>query len=401
MQRIQKLILLLFILTPIFSITEIFEYLGIGVVLPIDMFYIKLPKDILMIVVLFLSLTYSLRYKHPINYHICLFLLSAFTFICFFFSYSVNGIQIALAGIRWAIPLFLIILLYDISNHDLLEKTTKILFALLLLHITAQILEMIFMPPIWGLNALGLSGRLPGIFVHPSASGTFAAFCFFCFKYFLSQKKKMIGSILAIISVFLSMSSTGVILLTILLFMPIYLRSKYKLILSFVAILFIFLIITNLDLLTGRQAGDSELSGTTRVQILQEIVNSTELISTNFGIATNTAMNLLTKLGIGSNAFIADSLYTSFLTNYGAIFSILFIGSILYLLLYLFMKKNKDIPFILFFVISLLSGISIIIIEIFPINLIIALYLSYYLKKYSFLSDNLFTKNDNNITLNR
>ncbi len=401
MQRIQKLILLLFILTPIFSITEIFEYLGIGVVLPIDMFYIKLPKDILMIVVLFLSLTYSLRYKHPINYYICLFLLSAFTFICFFFSYSANGIEIAVAGIRWAIPLFLIILLYDISNHDLLEKTTKILFALLLLHITVQIVEMIFMPPFWGLNMFGLSGRLPGIFVHPSASGTFAAFCFFCFKYFLSQKKKMIGSILAIISVFLSMSSTGVILLTILLFMPIYLRSKYKLILSFVAILFIFLIITNLDLLTGRQAGDSELSGTTRVQILQEIVNSTELISTNFGIATNTAMNLLTKLGIGSNAFIADSLYTSFLTNYGAIFSILFIGSILYLLLYLFMKKNKDIPFILFFVISLLSGISIIIIEIFPINLIIALYLSYYLKKYSFLSDNLFTKNDNNITLNR
>lgn len=398
MQRIQKLILLLFILTPIFSITEIFEYLGIGVVLPIDMFYIKLPKDILMIVLLFLSFTYSLRYKHPINYHICLFLLSAFTFICFFFSYSANGIQIAVAGIRWAVPLFLIILLYDVSNYDLLEKTTKILFALLLLHITAQILEMIFMPPIWGLNALGLSGRLPGIFVHPSASGTFAAFCFFCFKYFLSQKKKMIGSILAIISVFLSMSSTGVILLSILLFMPIYLKSKYKFILSSVVILFLFLIISNLDLLTGRAVGDSELSGTTRIQILQGIVDSMEFISTNFGIATNTAMNLLITLGIQSNAFIADSLYTSFLTNYGAIFFILFIGAILYLLIYLFIKKNKDIPFIIFILITLLSGISIIIIELFPVNLIISLYFSYFLKKHLFLSDTLFIKKgkDNN-----
>lgn len=396
MQKIQKLILLLFILTPIFSITEIFEYLEIGVNLPVDMFYVKLPKDILMIIVLFLSFIYSLRHKHPVNYYICLFLLSAFTFICFYFSYTTNGIQIATAGIRWAIPFFLMILLYDISNLTLLKKVTKILFAILLLHFTVQILQMVFMPPIWGLNTFGLSGRLPGIFAYPSSSGTFAAFCFFCFKYDLSGRMKTTGSALAIASVFLSMSSTGVILLSILLGMPIYLKSKYKLILSSVVILFIFVFMNNLDLLTGRETGDSALSGTTRIEILQEIIDSMEFISTNFGIATNTAINLLATLGMDSNAFIADSLYTSFLTNYGVIFFILFIGSILYVLLHLFMEKNKNIPFILFFIIILLSGISIIIIEFFPINLIIAVYLSYYLKKYSFFSNPLFIKSDNN-----
>lgn len=382
--KAQKIILLLFLLTPLFCLSEIFEYLGLG--LSVDMFFIKLPKDILMIFLLLMCTLFSFKYKHPYNYYICLFLLFSFTIICFVFSYSLNGLQIAMAGVRWAIPFFLLILLYDIVDADLLIKVTKILFGLLILHTTVQLLEMLFFPPRIGVNILGLPGRLPGIFVHPSASGTFAAFCFYVIRYFQDGKTRIIGLVISILSVFLSMSSTGMMLLFLLIFVPWYLKSKYKIIFSFVAILFLFMVVTNLDFLTGRSEGSSATSGSIRIQILQEMVDSAEPISTKFGLATNTAINMMSKFGIQSDAYIADSLYTSVLTNYGVIFFFLFISAILYLLLYLFVKKKIDIPFILIFLISITSGISIIIVEVFPMNIIIAVFLSHFLKKYSFIS---------------
>ncbi|HMM01546.1 MULTISPECIES: hypothetical protein [unclassified Dysgonomonas] len=384
--KIQKVILLLFILTPLFCLSEIFEYLGLG--LSFDMFFIKLPKDILMIFLLLMCTIFSFRYKHPHNYYICLLLLFSFTIICFAFSYSLNGLQIAMAGVRWAIPFFLLILLYDVVDIDLLKKVTKILFCLLILHAAVQLLEMLFFPPRKGLNIFGFPGRLPGIFVHPSASGTFAAFCFYVIRYFQEGKIRLLGLVIAILSVFLSMSSTGVMLLFLLIFMPWYLKSKHKGILSIIAVLFLFLVVTNLDFLTGRGEGSSAVSGGTRIQILQEIVDSAEPISTNFGLATNTAINLMSSFGIQSNAYIADSLYTSVLTNYGVIFFFLFISAILYLLLYLFVRKKIDIPFVLIFLISITSGVSIIIVEMFPMNIIIAVFLSYFMKEYSFISKN-------------
>jgi hypothetical protein len=389
-KKVKSLILILLSLTPIFGAVEILSFLRIEVSL--DMFYIKLPKDILMAFIIFLSFIYMCRHKYPLKYFIYLMILVSFTLCCFYL--GMYDFQIAIAGIRWALPFFLIFFLYGITDISLLKDITKLVSVLCILNLLLQIYEMFYMPPIYGLNIWGLSGRLPGFFVHPSAAGTFAAYSFFLFKYYMDGKKKIIFITISICSIFLSMSSTAFFLLIIIILLPIYMKSRNKIILFFFLLLGLTLTIYNLDLLTGREEGSSLVSGSTRIDILTNVISSGELVSTRFGSATNSAMTIKRWRGEldvedifdpDNDVFVADSLYTSVLTNYGYIFFIFFI----YFLAFIFISAynisltKRRFDFFVFFIIFLLSSISIIISEIFPLSLLSAVLLSYYLKEYN------------------
>lgn len=355
------------------------EFLEISFNMPMLIF--KAPKDILLILLLFLSILYFFKQKkHPVKLYICIIFLISFALISIILS---NHFTIILAGIRWMLPLFLSLFLYNLVDFEFVKKVSNILFCLLILNIILQICEMFFMPPFWGHNFLGLSGRLPGFFVHPSSSGTFSAFCCFFTAYFFTGKKRKLGIALSALGIFLSMSSTSIMLVAILIAIPFYFKSKLKPLIIILIPLMILAVVVNLDTLTGRGEGDSELSGTTRLLILKDFVDSSEIISTHFGVGTNSAVNLLEDSTNSDKAFIVDSLYTSVLVNLGSVFFCLFIFFNIYLITRAFEIGNNDLSFISFVIICVVAGIPVITAELFPISLLITILIAFYTKKYN------------------
>ena len=97
---------------------------------------------------------------------------------------------------------------------------------------------------------------------------------------------------------------------------------------------FLFLIFINLDTITGRSEGDTMISGGTRLEILLESIENATFISNEFGTATNTAVSLELE-----NAFIADSTYTSLITNLGFFVFFILLFIIIFAVYYAFYKK--------------------------------------------------------------
>lgn len=373
---VQFLLTVLFILTPVFSIFEISGYLSISL-LNIDLAYIKLPKDILLLITFFFSFIRFIQKKYPFYIMGNFLFLFFYTILCFLIV-SFSSLYLGVSGLRWALPLFLIFVLYDIIDYNFMRRVAKILAALIVLNLALQIYEMLFMPSFWGLNMFGFTGRLPGFFAQASICGLFGCFCFFFIRYFYKKgwKRKVLLAI-TVTSIFLTMSSAGYMILMALLLTSIFLKSKFKpllLLLSVAGMIFIF---TSMDSLTGRGEGDTASSGSTRVGILANEIMSAGLISDSFGKATNTA-KMVETIWADDESFIADSFYISLLTNYGYIFFLVFILIVTYI--FIKMKLINNTSMRVFFVLALMSGISTIVVELFPMSILISVSTAYYLK---------------------
>jgi hypothetical protein len=386
-RRIHQLILFAIANTPLFTTVEILGYFGIDNNL--DIIYIKMIKSIVMMILVFLTLLYLLYKGYMKKYILPLASLFFFTFWASVNSFGSSALLAS--GLRWCLPLFLTLTLIRISDQSLLCRITKILSVLIILQVVLQLYEMFYMPPFWGWNIFGLTGRLPGFFIHPNSAGVFTCFVFYFVRYFYTGTQVMKKTLLlvSVFSVFLSMSSAGTMIIIVLIVYPMVRRSKYKLLLIPVILTGLILVLFNLDLITGRGDGDSEVSIGTRMNILIKQMQATEPLSSKFGVATNTAMNLNTFADADlGNAFIADSTYTSFLINYGWIFSIITLAFLIYAIVYL--RKYKEEKMTLALILIFLSSIASIMMELFPINLLIASLLSCFLyKKNNHKNDNI------------
>lgn len=378
--RIQNLIFFVIGLTPIFGFGEVLSFIGYKFD---NLIYFKLPKDILIVLITILSCIQAIKTRINFELRLLFFVNVFFTIIVFILS-STN-FNIAVSGLRWSLPFFLIFLFINIVDKTFLNRISKLLSFLIILNFLVQIYEMFNSLAFRGINFLGLAGRLSGFFASPSIAGAFGGFCYFFIKYFSSfeKKKQNLMMIIAVLSVFLSMSSTGVGLILVLLVIPAFNRFKRHYFILFIAIFIPILMLgfLNLDYLTGRVEGSSFSSLNTRFDIFYRNFFDSEYISTQFGSATNTAMNILRKENsevIITDAFIADSLFTSILVNYGMLFFLLYCLFIISIIIRI-MKTNREVEqgFVL---LSFLSSISLIVTEIFPINIFIAILAAYFIK---------------------
>ncbi|MCF2501511.1 hypothetical protein [Dyadobacter chenhuakuii] len=373
-KAISNIIILLIYLTPFFGINEVCTFLLIESPLPI--IYYKAPKEGLLVILLILASIYHI--KNGIPRHIFFVLLCLLSFTVIVFIFSSGNLFTAVAGLRWSLPFFTSILLIGLIDLNLLRRLALAMSIFICFNFVTQIYEMYNMPAIRGFNQFGLSGRVSGFFSNASMAGVVACFTFFLVRYFAAfgSKAKLFIYLMCIASVFLSMSSTGIAVLILLLFSPLFLKSSHKLawILGTIPVgLALFL---NLDLLSGRQEGSSDISFSTRIDIFLRQFTNVELISSRFGEATNTAVNLNKNLFSNGDAYISDSLFTSMLTNYGLIFFIGFLIILFMLVMYVLKKEKDDLT--VFFVMSLLCSIPLIIVEIYPVNLIISVMIAYY-----------------------
>ena len=365
-------------MTPIFTISETISFILSGVQDRSDTnVAVKLIKDFIFVVIIFLGVLSALQYKKLIiNKY--LFLLYVLILSSLLMSYlNSSHYMILIAGIRWAIPLLLIAILLKYIDFDLQQKISKILIYLFFLAFVLQVIELLYMPHFWGTNSFGLSARNPGFFAQNNTMAFFTLIVFYYSIAFENSKRlSKFVYILVPLSIYLTSSGTGVAVLGVmylyLLYSKVhspYLKASFSIALVSLLGLFLYL----LPILTNRR--NIYESILIRVEIFFRSFSFDNLIiSKNFGEATNTGVLMNHKYGLESmDFFIADSTFTSLLANIGLL-------GLLFFLFVIYYVRNKSVDYILFVSVFGLFSLTSIIFEAYPMNLLFAVNIAYFYK---------------------
>lgn len=213
----------------------------------------------------------------------------------------------------------------------------------------------------------GYSLRNPGFFIIPSSSAMFSIICLYYTENFLTMggKKNIIMTLLCVVSILMTASGTGIIIISFLVMSRIIkMERKFliKIIMLLVIITGVFMV---LPTIINRK--DIYISILTRLEIIKDI--RFDIISLNSGLGTNIAV-LLRKEG----AQILDSQYAYLLSNFGLISLIMYFNFIIYLRLF---GNKKYLEFVILY---LFFGMTTIYFELFPINLIFSINIAYFNK---------------------
>lgn len=374
---IHIIVLTIFYLIPVLFLEEINK--GFGGILFSKSIDIRFIKELGMVLIVPLSFFYSVSMGRLNKYYPYLLFLLLFLSFPIIASYGEPN-DILICGLRWILPLILPVFLYGYVDDIFMKKCYQSLTIIFIVHVFLQILELFFMPPYNGYTYFGLTARVPGITSHPHASAYFVCSYYLLMIGFEENKKRVVlGSILVVISILLSMSSTGVIAITLLIMLYRFRKTHWKTIL-FIAPFMAISLFTFADIITNRSEGSSQRSISDRQSLYSDVLSNSSLISTNFGYATNGAFRLSEKNGVKiKETMFADSFYTSILGNMGIIFIIIFI--IMIIRLYAYLITNNLVYPLLFLIFYSLFAVSEILTEVFPGNLILPIVIAYFLNK--------------------
>jgi hypothetical protein len=291
--------------------------------------------------------------------------------------------RLAVAGLRWALPLCLPFLLAQFVDAVLLGRLARVLARLLVVHVVAQVVQLFVMGSWFGINAFGLAARVPGIFFIPSTAGFFAVTTLYFALFHLPRGRLRTATfLLAPVSVVLTQSGTGLgtllLVATLLVVGP-----RRALLLVPAAPLLAFTLLSALPILTGRGDDYVGVSGGTRVAIFSDMLDRFEWFPSAFGHATNTAVNFGTNFdradgGSALGGEVVDSTYASILGNLGLLgFGVCLVAFGLWGIVLLRTQRRDLYAFTL--IVSLYAATTIIP-ESFPMGLLVAVVAAYYLR---------------------
>lgn len=376
--NVKKLLLLLIFLTPVFGLKDTLAQFRID--LNLNSVLIKAFKDLIIVLVIILvsfrQINKGLFSKKMIRLIIVLLIIT----IPVFFLNSYN-LTIAILGLRWVLPIFLMFfLISEDFNSVFFKQLSYILTFLIALNLIIQVFQL-------GLN---LFRGANGVFTGPSTIGVFTIMAYYCIIYFsnFNKKQKLIVFVLATLSIFLSQSTLAILMFFIINLTPLFLSNRVnkflKVFMVFFFIICSFFLYNNMDELSGRKENDSKRSLLIRKEILMDNLESSEIISTRFGDATNSAVNFKKQLSSGlnssvKNSVIVDSMFISILINYGILVSIIFLLFSVILFIRVFRQKN-NLELSLFLIILFLSMLTTIVTEVFPFNILFAIVGAFFIK---------------------
>ncbi|MDC0376032.1 hypothetical protein OAM54_02840 [Pelagibacteraceae bacterium] len=372
------LVLLGVFLTPVFTFQEVSSFLSGSVqIRSSSNIFIKLIKDFIFILVILVSLLQVIQNKSiRINK---LFLLIGYTiFISFVLSFILSDNLITIiAGLRFIIPFILILALKNYIDLKTQIKISKILLFLFILTFMLQVYQLFYMKHFWGANPFGLSLRNPGIFAQ---NNTMAFFSLITLYYNISfENSKTIRKIIFIlvpISILLTSSGTGLVVLVIFYMYQLYLKIKkgYSRLVSVFLFSTIFIgCLLYLPTLINRKAIYESLF--TRLNIVYNNFDFKNfLFSTDFGHATNTGIMLNSKFGFDNmNFYMPDSTISALLANVGLLSTVLIYYTIYYV------KINSE-RYYFFVIVFVFFSFTAVIPESYPMNLLFATNIVYFLK---------------------
>ena len=378
---IDKLIILVLLLTPIFSFQEslaliMLEQRGsVHTSNILSSIYLKGIKDIFFIFIILTSILIIIE-TQKINRISLLCIGIVLFFILLPAYYYHDSILVYFSGIRWLMPFILLIFLIDHIDKRLLYKIGSIMFYLFIFHFIMQIIQLFFSYGYFGLNSMGLSSRNPGMFYVPSTAAAFSILVLFFCQYYMRENLRKKIFYLIPISIFLTASGTGigVYIIFILIY---YLKNSF---LPYLPVLFISsstLLLLSLDLLSGRSGLVEESLGI-RFEHFQKALISAHYLPEDFGYGTATAELIMNKFGFDFDMIITHSWYASSVVNLGLINSVLILIAVF--IIFIILTKSQDKEKLLFLTIYSMFALTTPIAESYPANLIFSIVLAYYIK---------------------
>jgi hypothetical protein len=382
-RSIQLLILLALLLTPLFNIGEVVSLLrgatG-GAAVGYTPTSVKAAKDLLLLLIAFLCMVSTARSGRTNRLAVPFVVLALYVTAVALLAGFIDP-RLPMAGLRWILPIFLAFLLIDQVDEELLRRMARVLALLLLMHVFAQLLQLLFMGSFYGVTVFGLAARVPGIFFMPNTAGFFAITClYFAACHLPAGRLRRTVYLLTPLSVVLTQSGTALIVLTAFAFL-LYLGPRRMLALAPAAPFLLLGMLALLPLLTGRGGDYVQISGGTRVKIFADLIVDGEVLPRMFGFATNTAVALSSAgLAAGTDGpIIADSTYSSILGNLGLVGLVVLLASAGAWGVLLLREQRMDLY--AFTLIFALYGFTIIIMEAYPMSLILSILAAYYIDR--------------------
>ncbi len=372
----KKIIILGLLLVPILSLSEVFALFRGQLEDQTSNIsgLIKFSKDIIFLLLILVGFFYFL-FKSKLSKKGFFYFI---VFICIVIPSILmsvtSGIIMIFAGLRWLVPVILIFFISNSIDEKFLNSLIKILIGLFIFHFVLQILQAFFASAWYGVNALGLNARNPGLFLIPNTGAFFSLIILYFILYLssLTVKSKILSIPFFFISVMLTLSGTGFLLFFLIIFFWFF-NLKFLKYLPLIIVLIIPFFIYSLDLFLSRGEGYVENSGGGRLKIFIESFDLAGLFSNKFGMGTNSYV----MLGGGT---IMDSLYASVVLNLG-IFGLFFLFSLIIFSLFISIYMKDKALFVFVLVISIYSATTILF-EAYPMNLLTAIIFIIFYKKY-------------------
>ncbi|MBE9869282.1 hypothetical protein G6W40_02515 [Campylobacter concisus] len=339
--------------------------------------YIKIIKDIMFAVILFTAIMHIFITKKKIHNAYIVGVVYVM-FLCAYPIFYTENIIIYMSGIRWIVPMLLIIFLIPYISREFLQSLTNLLFYVFMVHFCLQIIEL-FSVTHFHTYSNGLSRRNPGMFLIPNSGALFTLFVLFFHLFYSSIKKRYTIILLSFISIFLTQSGMGII--TYFVIMLIFLLScTFFKSLPFLAIILFLLYPAIFGLFVNRYATNDYVGQSfgTRIDIFIDKFLNANLLDNDLGLGTNTAV-LILKDSL-YKVSIMDSMYASLVTNLGILNFIAILFTLLTLTFTAFVNKKKER--LIFYILILLSSATTIIFEVYPVNLLISIMFAYYINQY-------------------
>jgi hypothetical protein len=374
---INKIILFALFVTPIFTFGELmallnYKTVSMDTVTSQTAIYIKILKDVFVLALFLLAFIFIMK-KHKIKNIAFVFFLT-FTMILFFSIFLYENMYLYLSGLRWIMPFLLAIVLIGFINEDLLYKIAKIMAYLFILTFILQIYELLYMGSYYGVGMYGLSRRTTGFFQMPTTCGFLVILAFFINYFYGNGKLRKVVLYLTPISLLITFSKTALVVYIISLAVIKFYKNIYILIVSvgiLLAISFFILYLYIPDSLT--------VSLGTRIELLFQNLENMNYFSGNFGQSSNTFLMIKEKFGIEYIEVVgADSLIGAIPVNIAFFGFVVFIS--LYIILVIISIKYNNKAFTIFLLIYGLFSFTISITEAYPMNLLFAVFLAYYLQ---------------------
>lgn len=345
--------------------------------------YYKGAKDILLILV-YLSFVGAIlfRTKFKVSYLLSLFFLFLFFYIILNLSLLDNYL-LTLVGIRSLLTLLLAFFSYSFISAEVIKKLAKYVVIVALLMVPLSILQFLFGLHIHGALFERFSARVAATFVQPSSLGIFLVIAVFFVRYF-SFKYQNIAALILSVNIFMTGSGIAILGLVLISVLSLSNRktvfySKIVLLPAFLLLIPVAIYLTALYLPALTDRPDIFLSGQGRVEVVKNyfsdnLTAQNILFGKGFGYGTNSLYTIFPDIG-EQYGFIPDSMYISMIAQVGVLGLLFF----LIINIYAYAKSKNPIKDII--LVFLFCGLTVNILELYPVNWIYPIVLGFLLRR--------------------
>jgi len=371
------------LIAPIFGLYQYFgcfPQININFTMP---WYYKGAKDILLILVyVFFMGSILSRVKFKISYLLSLFFIFLFFYILMNLVF-LDSYLLTLVGIRSLLTLLFAFFSYSFFSEREIKDIAKCVVFTALLMLPLSIIQFLFGLHIHGTMFGKFAARVAATFVQPSSLGIFLVLAVYFVKHYSFKYEKLLLSIFAV-NILLTGSGIAILGFVFIIVISMANRkitsSSKTLLLPFLVLLLpVSILFTAIYLPEMTDRPDIFISGQGRIEVVKNyfsdnLTTKDIFLGKGFGYGTNSLYTIFPDIG-EQYGFIPDSMFISMIAQIGVLGLLFF----LFINAYAYVKSKNPIKYII--PLCLFCGLTVNILELYPVNWIYPILLGFLLKK--------------------